>query len=81
MLVKIWHQSHAIFPDNPSGLVAILMVFESMVDRNSCHPDIHTRLQRIAFRIQSQNGRMLCDSIAQENHVNIVVEILFLVAL
>jgi hypothetical protein len=54
------------------------VVFESVIDRNSCHPDIYARLQWIAFRIESQNGRMLCDSVAQENHINVVVKVLSL---
>ena len=78
MLVKLWHQSLAIFPDNPGGLVAILMVFESMVDRDSCHPNIDTRLQRIAFRIEAQDRRMLRDSVFEQDHINVVMKVLFL---
>ena len=77
MFVKLRYESHAIFPDDPSRFVAVPVIFESVIDRNSCHPNIHTRFQRIAFRIEPQNRRMLCDSIAQQNHINVVVKIFF----
>ena len=78
MLVKLWHQSHAVFPDDPSRFVAVFVIFESMTDRNSCHPNIHTRLQRIAFWIEPENRRMLRDSVFEQDHINIVVKALFL---
>jgi hypothetical protein len=49
-----------------------------MIDRNSRHPHVHTRLQRIAFGIEPQNRRMLCDSVSEQDHINVVVEQLFL---
>ena len=75
MFVKLRHQSHAIFPDDPGRFVAVPVIFESVIDGNSCHPDIYTGLQWIAFRIEPQNRRMLCDSVAQQNHINVVVKI------
>jgi hypothetical protein len=65
MFVKLRHESQAVFPDNPSRFVAIFVIFESLVDWNSRHPDIDARLQRIAFRVEAQNRRMFCDNIAQ----------------
>ncbi len=65
MFVKLRHESHAVFPDDPSGFVGVFVIFESMVDWNSRHPDIDARLQRIAFGVEPQNRKMLCDSIAQ----------------
>ncbi len=44
MFVKLWHQAHAIFPDNPSRFIAVFVIFESMIDRDSCHPDIDAGL-------------------------------------
>ena len=49
-----------------------------MVDWNSRHPDIDARLQRIAFRIKAQDRRMLCDSIFEQDHINVVMKVLFL---
>jgi hypothetical protein len=54
------------------------VIFESVIDRNSCHPHIHTRLKRIAFRIEAQNRRMLRDSVFEQDHINVVVKVLFL---
>jgi hypothetical protein len=54
------------------------MIFESVIDRNSCQPNIHTGLQRIAFGIEPQYRRMPCDSVAQQNHINVVVKVFFL---
>jgi hypothetical protein len=42
------------------------------------HPNIHARLRRIAFGIEPQNRAMLCHSVLQQNHINVVVERLFL---
>ena len=49
-----------------------------MIDRNSRHPDIDARLQRIAFGVKAQDRRMLRDSLFEQDNINIVVEILFL---
>jgi hypothetical protein len=76
MFVKLWHQSHPVFPDDPRRFVAVFVIFESMIHRNSCHSNIHARLQRIAFRIEPQNRTMLCDSVAQQNDINVVVKVL-----
>ena len=49
-----------------------------MVDWNSGHPDIDARLQRIAFGVKAQDRGMLRDSVFEQDHINVVVEILFL---
>ena len=54
------------------------MIFESVIDWQSGHADIDAGLQGIMVGIQPQNGRMLSDSIAQENHVDVMVKRLFL---
>jgi hypothetical protein len=78
MLVKLWHQSQTVFSDHPGRFVTVFMIFKSMVDRNSCHPNIHARLQRISFRVKPYYGAVLCNSVAQQNHINTVVKVLFL---
>ena len=78
MFVKLRHKSHAVFPNDPSRFVGVLVIFESMVDWNSRHPDIDARLQRIAFRVEPQNRRMFCDSVFEQDHINIVVKVFFL---
>ena len=52
MFVKLWHQAHAIFPDDPSRFVAVFVILESVIDWDSCHADIDARLQGITFGIQ-----------------------------
>ena len=78
MFVKLRHQSHAIFSDDPGRFVAVPVIFKSVIDGNSCHPNIYAGLQWIAFRIEPQNRRMLCDSVAQQNYINVVVIVFFL---
>ena len=78
MFVKLRHESHAVFPNDPSRFVGVLVIFESMVDRNSRHPDIDARLQRIAFRIETHDRRMLRDSVFEQDHINVVMKVLFL---
>src|SRR5262245_37438033 len=77
MFVKLGHQSHAVFPDDPSCFVAVFVIFESVIDRKSSHPNIHAWLQWIAFGIEPQSRRMLCNSVVKENHINIVMKIHF----
>ena len=78
MFKQLRHQSHAIFPDDPGRFVAVPVIFESVIDGNSCHPNIYAGLQWIAVRIEAQNRRMVCDSVTQQNHINVVVKVLFL---
>ena len=78
MFVKLGHQPHAIFPNDPSRFIAVFVIFESVIDRNSCHADVNAWLQQVAFGIQPQNGRMLRDGVAQQNYVNVMVKRLFL---
>ena len=78
MFVKLWHQAQAIFPHDPSRFIAVSVILESVIDWDSCHADIDARLEWIAFGIQPQNRRMLCDGIAQQNHVDAMVKRLFL---
>jgi hypothetical protein len=51
MFVELRHQSHAIFPDDPSRFVAVFVIFESVINGESCHPDVNAGLQWIAFGI------------------------------
>ena len=78
IFVKLWHQSHSIFPDDPRRFVAVFVILEAMIDRNSCHANIDAGLQWIPFRVEPQNGRMVCDSVLQQNHVNVMVKWIFL---
>jgi len=78
MLVKFWHQPQPVFLHHPSRLVAVLVVFESVIDRESGHPDVNTRFERIAFGIEPQNGRMFGDCVIEQNHVDVVVKGWFL---
>jgi hypothetical protein len=55
------------------------VILKSLIDRDSSHPDIDAGLQGITFGIQAQNRRMLYDSVAQQNHVNVMMKRLFLV--
>ena len=78
MFVKLRHESHAVFSNDPSRFVGVFVIFESMVDRNSRHPNVDTRLQRIAFGVEPQDRRMLRNSVFEQDHINIVMKVLFL---
>jgi hypothetical protein len=45
MFVKLWHQSHAVFPDDPSRFIAVFVILESVINRHSCHPNINGRVK------------------------------------
>jgi hypothetical protein len=53
------------------------VIFEPVVNWNSCHANVNAGLQWVPFRIQPYNGRMLRDGIAQQNYVNVMVKSLF----
>src|SRR6266481_7258692 len=66
MFVKLRHQAHAIFPHYQSRFISVFVILESVIDCDSCHADIDAGHQWIAFGIQPQNGRMLCNSVAEQ---------------
>src|SRR5260370_111255 len=51
MFVKLRHQSHAIFPDDPSRFIDVFVILESLIDWESCHADIDAGLQGITAGI------------------------------
>jgi hypothetical protein len=77
MFVKLGHQSHTVFPDDPSGFVTVFVILESVIYCEPCHSDINAGLQRITSRIQQRNRTMFRDSVVQQNHINVVVKRLF----
>src|SRR5689334_18353482 len=74
MLVHPGQQSNTVFPDQPSRLVSILMILESMIDRQSCHSNVDNRLGWIALRIALQNGPILQRSFREQNDVHAVMK-------
>jgi hypothetical protein len=65
MLIKVRHQFETVFSDHPGRLVTVLMIFESVVNRQTCHSDIDTRFVLIAAGIKPQDRRMLGDAIIE----------------
>jgi hypothetical protein len=74
MFVKLWHQSDAIFSDYPRRFVAVLVILEPVVNRNSRHSNIDAGLRRISLWVKAQDRGMLCDSVLQQNNVNVMVK-------
>lgn len=74
MRIQLWHQSHSILLDYPRRLVAVLVVFKSMLRRQAAHADIHAWLGWIAFRIGPQNGGMACRLRIQQDDIDVVME-------
>src|SRR6476620_7968224 len=77
MLVQLGQQSNTIFPDQPGRLVSVLVIFKSMIDRQSCHSDVDSRLTWITLRIALQNGPILQRSFREQDDVNIMMEFRF----
>jgi len=77
MFIELWHQSHAIFADDPGRFVAVFVIFKPVIDGDSRHPNIHAGLQWIASRVDPQNGTMLCHSVLQQDYINVVVKRFF----
>lgn len=74
MFEQLGQQSNTIFPDQPGRLVPVLVIFKSVIDRQSGHSDIHRRLGWIARPIMLQDRPILQRSFGEENDVNIMVE-------
>jgi len=74
MLIKLGHQFETVFSNHPCGLVTILVILESVIDGQTCHADVDTWLALIARGIESQDRRMLGDSIIEQNDVDIVMK-------
>src|SRR6476660_6962651 len=77
MLVQLGQQSNTIFPDQPGGLVSVLVIFKSMIDRQSGQPNVDSRLGWIALWIMPQNRRILERSFGEQDDVNIMREFRF----
>src|SRR6476469_2988974 len=77
MFVYLRQQSNTIFPDQPSRLVPVLVIFKSMIDRQSGHSNVDSRLGWIALWITQQNRPILQRSFGEQDDVNVVMEFRF----
>src|SRR5438874_7253262 len=77
MIVHLRQQSNAILPDQPGRLVPILVIFKSMIDRQSGHSNVNSRFGWIALRITLQNGPILQRSFGEQDDVNVMMEFRF----
>src|SRR5690242_11459612 len=77
MLVKLRQQSNTIFLDQPGRLVPVLVIFKSMIDRQSGHSNVDSRLGWIAFWITLQNRPILQRSFREQDNVNVMMEFRF----
>src|ERR1700746_1515168 len=77
MLVHLRKQSNTIFPDQPGRLVSVLVIFKSMIDRQSGQPNVDSRLGWIALWITLQNRPVLQRSFGEQDDVNIMMEFRF----
>jgi hypothetical protein len=59
MFEQLGQQSNTIFSDQPDRLVAILVIFKSMIDRQSGHSNVNSRFGWIARRIAPQDRQIL----------------------
>jgi hypothetical protein len=77
MLVHLRQQSNTIFPDQSGRLVPVLVIFKSMIDRQSGHSNVDSRLGRIALWIMPQNRPILQRSCGEQDDVNVMMEFRF----
>ena len=74
MLVKFRHQPDSVFLHRPRGFVTILVILESLFNRQPRHADVDARLRGIPIWIAAPNRRMLRNRRLEQNHVNAVME-------
>src|SRR5947208_4611653 len=72
MLEQLRQQSNTIFPDQPGRLVPVLVIFKSMIDRQSGHSNVDSRLGWIALWIMLQNRPILQRRFGEQDDVNIM---------
>ena len=76
MLVKFRHQPDSVFLHRPRGFVTILVILESVFNRQPSHADVEARLRGIPIWIAPQNRPMLCNRMLEQVYVNAVMEFL-----
>jgi hypothetical protein len=76
MLVKFRHQPDSVFLHRPRRFVTILVIFESVFDRQPSYTDVEARLRGIPIWIAPQNRPMLRNRWLEQDYVNAVMEFL-----
>ena len=51
----------------------MLVILETVLDRQPGHPDINARLGRVALRIEAQDRTVFQHRRIQQNHIDVVV--------
>jgi len=60
--------------NQPGRLVPVLVIFKSMIDRQSGHSNINSRFGWIARRIAPQDRQILQRSFGEQKDINVMVE-------
>ena len=76
MLVKFGHQPDSVFLHGPRRFVTILVILESVLDRQTGHANVDAWLRRISVWITPQNRRMLRNCRLEQDYINAVMEFL-----
>jgi hypothetical protein len=63
--------------NQPGRLVPVLVIFKSMIDWQSSHSNVDSRLGWIALWIMPQNRPILQRSFAEQDDVNVMMEFRF----
>jgi len=73
MREELGKKLEAVLSDSPRGFVAVLVVFEAVLDGQARHPDVNAGLGRITPWIGTQHGRVFGDGGIEQDHVNVVM--------
>ena len=76
MLVKFRHQPDSVFLHRPRGFVALLVILESVFNREPSHADVEARPRGIPIWIAAQNRAMLRHRRLEQDYVDAVMEFL-----
>jgi hypothetical protein len=76
MLVKFRHQTDSVFLHRPCGFETLLVILESVFNRQPSHADVEARFRGIPIRIAAQSRGMLRNLRLELDYVNAVTEFL-----
>src|SRR5206468_4239549 len=77
MLEKFRQQSDTVPLDHPGRFIAVAMVLEPMLHRQSGHSDVNAGFVWVAIGIKAVHQTVLQNRVVEKNNVNVVMKSIF----
>ncbi len=76
VLVEFGDEAEAVFADGPGGFVAVLVVFEAMLDGEAGHSDIQAGFGGVALGVEAEDGGVQGHGVVEEDDVDVMMMLL-----